>query len=111
MREMDKRKLLAEIESDEFAKLNGAIIRTVNMLGPGWHKVSDICPAFRDKSEAELFSSLDYLQALGAIQIQDRETKTLVDVTEFELSEVNIRLSATGIKLLRCVTNDELILM
>ncbi|MPN59769.1 hypothetical protein SDC9_207491 [bioreactor metagenome] len=105
-----KKKIMDEIVANDFAALNGSIIRIMgNVLGPGWQKGSDLMMAFRDKEESELYFSLDYLQQCDAIAVRDAETKEPVEIYDFELEEIQIRLTADGIKLLMVRKKDELI--
>jgi Tol biopolymer transport system component len=107
---IDKKKLMEEIVANDFAKLNGVIIRSLgNILGPGWQRMSDLLIALRDKQQSDIYFSLDYLQQLKAIDIREKETKEIVDIYDFDLEDVQIRLTPYGVKLLMVTAHDELI--
>ena len=108
--EADKKKMMDEIAANDFAKLNGAIIRTIgNIFSSKWFKVSDLLVAFRDKDESDLHFSFDYLQQCGLVHVRELESKDAVEINDFALYEVEARLTAEGIKLLMCRKKDELI--
>jgi hypothetical protein len=107
---LNKRKVTDEIVANDFAKLNGAVIRTMgNVFHSTWFKASDLKVVFRDKDEADIFFSLDYLQQCGAVAVRHIESKEHVEINDFDLDEVEIRLTADGIKLLMFRKKDELI--
>ena len=110
MNKQDKRRILEEVETDNFARLNGAIIRTIAVIfHSGWENGQNIRAAFKDKQESDIYSCLDYLQLCGAVKVRVSNTKDEVEINDFELDEVDIRLSDYGIKLYRGVKKDELI--
>ena len=65
--------------------------------------------AFRDKEDNDMHFSLDYLQQCGLIAVREIESKEPVEINDFDLDEVEARLTADGIKLLMCRKKDELI--
>jgi hypothetical protein len=109
-KEINKKKLMDEIVANDFAKLNGAIVRTLgNILGAGWQKATDLIIAFRDEDESAMYFSLEYLQQCGVIAVREIESQQPVEIYDFDLDDVQIRLTADGIKMLMCRKKDELI--
>ncbi len=112
---MDKRhdeakKVVDEIIANDFAKLNGAIIRTMGVIFHGaWEKADNLQLALKDKPEGELYASLDYLQLCGAIKVRVIDTIDEVEINDFDLEEVEVRLSDFGMKLWMKRKSDELI--
>lgn len=106
----NKKRVIDEIVANDFAKQNGAVVRTMgNIFHSTWFKASDLLVVFRDKEDADIYFSLDYLQQCGAISVRHMESKELVEINDFDLEEVEIRLTADGIKLLMVRKKDELI--
>lgn len=109
-KQLSRKKVEDEIMTADFSKLNGAIIRTIGLIFHGsWEKASNVKYAFKEKSDAEFRFSLDYLQLCGAIKVRVIDSTEEVEINDFDLDEVEIRLSAYGIKLWRGVQKDELI--
>ena len=107
---LDRKKVEDEIMTSDFSKLNGAVVRTMGLIFNGnWEKASNLKLAFKDKSEGEFCFSLDYLQLCGAIKVRVIDSTEEVEINAFDLEEVEVRLSAYGIKLWRKVQTDELI--
>lgn len=48
-----KEKLLAEMEQSDFAKNNGKIMRTLNVLAPSYHNLSSIQRILKDDGIGE----------------------------------------------------------
>ena len=108
--DLNKKRILEEVETDNFARLNGAIIRTMAVIfHSGWENGQNIRAAFKDKPESDIYSCLDYLQICGAVKVREAASKDEVEINDFDLDEVEIRLSGYGIKLYRGVKKDELI--
>jgi hypothetical protein len=106
----NKRKVIDEIVANDFAKLNGAIVRAMgNIFHSTWFKACDLQVVFRDKAESDIYVSLDYLQQCGMIAVRHIGSKDAVDIADFDLDEVEVRLTADGIKLLMVRKKDELI--
>jgi len=107
---VNKKKVIDEIVANDFAKQNGAIVRTMgNIFHSTWFKASDLQVVFRDKDESDIYFSLDYLQQCGMIAARHIESKEPVEINDFDLDEMEIRLTADGIKLLMVRKKDELI--
>jgi hypothetical protein len=107
---INKRKVIDEIVANDFAKLNGAVVRTMgNIFHSAWFRASDLKVVFKDKDEADIYFSLDYLQQSGAVSVRHIDTKESIEINDFDLNEVEIRLTADGIKLLMVRKKDELI--
>lgn len=109
-RELEKRKLLDEIQAESVEKLNGAIMRTIgHIFGFRWRPVSELMVAFRGKDESEMYYSLSYLQLSGYIQIREKESKSSVDINDFDLEDVEVRLLPKGSQLCMLRIKDELV--
>ena len=62
-----KEKLLAEMEQSDFAKNNGKIMRTLNVLAPSYHNLSSIQRILKDDGigEGQYAACLDFLALEG----------------------------------------------
>jgi len=93
------------IETNDFVKVNSGVMRY--MVGaPGWVKAIGITRLFE---EGQLHQALDYLQELGAIKVRAVDGKEPVEMCDFDIDEVEIRLTAMGIKLCNHKLYDELL--
>lgn len=108
--DLDKKKVIDAITANDFAKLNGAIVRTMGVIFHSrWEKASNLKLAFKDKEEIEIYQSLDYLQLCGAVTARTLDSRDEVEINMFDLDEIEIRLTADGIKLWMLRKKDELI--
>lgn len=67
-----KEKLLAEMEQSDFAKNNGKIMRTLNVLAPSYHNLSSIQRILKDDGigEGQYAACLDFLALEGYILLR-----------------------------------------
>lgn len=109
-RDLNKKKIMDEIAAKDFSELNGAVMRTIGtVFNSRWFKASDLLVAFKDKDETDIYFSLDYLQQGGFIAVRSIESKEAVEIYDFDLDEVEVRLTNDGLKLLMFRKKDELI--
>ena len=68
-----KEKLLAEMEQSDFAKNNGKIMRTLNVLAPSYHNLSSIQRILKDDGigEGQYAACLDFLALEGYILLPE----------------------------------------
>lgn len=107
---MDKKKIINEIEANDFSKQNGSVIRTIGtVFNTKWFDACDLKVVFKDLEESDIYQTLDYLQQGSFIAVRNKESKDNVEVYDFDLDEIEIRLTNEGLKLLMIRKKDELI--
>lgn len=108
--DLRKKKLLeTAMDTDDYVSFNGNMLRMIGVFAKPWLKAQKICPIYPDRSESEIYVSLDYLQISGFIKVRLVETKEEIEVSDFDLDEIEIRLLPEGEKILRMIKTDELV--
>ncbi len=108
--DIKKKKLLeTAMDTDDYASFNGGMLRMVGAFAKPWLKAQRICSIFPERNESEIYSSLDYLQISGFIKVRLTETREEVEISDFDLDEIEIRLLPDGEKILRVIKQDELV--
>jgi len=108
--EMERKKLMNKIVANDFAELNGAIMRTISaVFGFRWFKVDDLLLAFKDRQDEELLESLNYLEKAGYLEVRDIECKAKVEMQYVEPKETEAVLTAKGIRLVKFFFTDSAI--
>lgn len=108
--EAERKKLMTKIVANDFAELNGAIMRTVGTVFKfRWFKISDLLLAFTDRQDDEMLESLNYLEKAGYLEVRDIASKIRVEIQHVELDETEAVLTAKGIRLVKYFFTDSAI--
>lgn len=107
--DLNKKKIMDEITTNDFARMNGSVIRTIGTFARPWLKGTNIKDAFPQADESDIYAALDYLQQCGLISVRIIDTKESVEVYDFDLDEIEVRTTADGVKLLMMKKKDELV--
>lgn len=95
-----KEKLLAEMEQSDFAKNNGKIMRTLNVLAPSYHNLSSIQRILKDDGigEGQYAACLDFLALEGYILLRTvKDHVRCEDLADHNWTELEAKLSGKGI--------------
>ena len=99
--------LKKQIEAGNFAVNNGAVIRTVNILNGGWIKY-DVIKTVLDFVPLR---NLIYLQRAGYIDVRYCKSKAQINVEDASCDDIEVTLTARGMKLTTCVITDEAVII
>jgi hypothetical protein len=109
--DFEKKRLMDNLTVAAMEKLNGGILRVLNIYaGFRYRPAEEIFTLFLDgDDETGVYNAIAYLQQSGYIDIREKEGKTLVDVYDFDLEDLEIRLTPKGAQLLAFKINDVLV--
>ncbi|EJU21162.1 hypothetical protein HMPREF1143_1990 [Peptoanaerobacter stomatis] len=98
-----------KIEQSDFAKNNGRVIRTINVLSGKFINVDSVCDALNNvMSIGEFDECLIYLYKGVYIEVREAATQRIVDdFAKYVYSELEVTLTQKGIKLARGFITDE----
>lgn len=98
-----------KIEQSDFAKNNGRILRTINILSGKFVNVSSVCDALYEYMNiGEFDESLIYLYKSCYIELRTEYTHKIIDDFEkYSYKEMEVSLTQKGIKLARGFITDE----
>lgn len=107
-----KEKLLAEMEQSDFAKNNGKIMRTLNVLAPSYHNLSSIQRILKDDGigEGQYAACLDFLALEGYILLRTvKDHVRCEDLADHNWTELEAKLSGKGMRVLEKDVKDAMI--
>ncbi|MGP1599366.1 hypothetical protein [Peptoanaerobacter stomatis] len=98
-----------KIEQSDFAKNNGRLIRTINILSGKFINVDSVCDALNEYMNiGEFDESLIYLYKSCYIEIRTKHTHKIIDDFEkYSYSELEVSLTHKGIKVAKGFIVDE----
>jgi len=98
-----------KILQSDFAKNNGRILRTVNILSGKYINVDSICDALEEvMTVGEFDESLVYLHKGCYIEIRNKYNQHIIlDMTKETYKDIEVCLTQKGIKLARGFIVDE----
>ena len=97
---MDKSQLLRKIEAGAFIESNGRVLRTINILKEKYVRLSTIRYALPDIAVGDISKSVNFLEEEGYIHLRTVETKEAASISDFNIDELEAKLSGKGIRLL-----------
>ena len=117
-----KEKLLAEMEQSDFAKNNGKIMRTLNVLAPSYHNLSSIQRILKDDGIGDARgrphgvgvgqspACLDFLALEGYILLRTvKDHVRCEDLADHNWTELEAKLSGKGMRVLEKDVKDAMI--
>ena len=107
-----KEKLLAEMEQSDFAKNNGKIMRTLNVLAPSYHNLSSIQRILKDDGigEGQYAACLDFQALEGYILLRTvKDHVRCEDLADHNWTELEAKLSGKGMRVLEKDVKDAMI--
>lgn len=110
-REINAEDALKSVTAGEFKKNNGLVVRAAALGFPyKWFNIDEVMNVINNRStEKEIEKSLCYLADEGYFKVRHQDSKETVDIADFEIEELEFRISAKGTRLCEFVVKDELI--
>ena len=109
---MEKDKLLKNIDSVKFKRINGKILRIINMLEGEYTSLEIVYNILMNSIRLDEFHrSIVYLLKAAYIEIRNENTKERVSSEEISNKDCEATLTATGIRLAMGFAKDEAIEM
>lgn len=105
----NKEKIQREIEKADFVKINGKILRTLNVIPESSVSLTSLEYTFNGVEHSSFINSVKYLNLSGYVELKNRRTKKAIAFSESEYEETEISLTAKGIRALCGAVEDECI--
>ena len=97
---------MQRVKAKRFAKNNGLVLRTINILRIGYQKLEDVFFALSEVKEHEFLDSVNYLFLSEYILLRDIKSKQPKDIADVPYEKLEAKLSTKGIKLLEGEIED-----
>lgn len=113
MKELNAKEAIESVTATEFRKNNGIVVRAAALGKPrSWFDVNDLQVIINNRmSEEDIAKCLFYMTDEGYFKVRHCETNAAVDIADFDIEDLEFRLSAKGTRLIECVEKDDLILL
>lgn len=102
---MNRDEMLKRIKASDFIDNNGKILRGIHMLMHDYKRLSSIYKALGIDSD-DFMDSVNYLIESEYIRIRHCDSHKYVELADFNLDEIESKLTAKGIQLLAGAFND-----
>ncbi|MEE1155698.1 MAG: type VI secretion protein [Acutalibacteraceae bacterium] len=103
MTQMDK------IKTGRCIKNNGRVLRTINLLSYRYVRLTDAQYALDDIPEDELLDSINYLTEAGYIKSRDIKSHSFGTLADYNIEQLEAKLTDKGLKLLSGKLKDEMV--
>ena len=99
----------AKLEQSDFAKNNGRILRTINIMHGKFVNIDSVCDALEQYMNiGEFDESLIYLHKSCYVEIRIKSNAKIIDdFSKYSYKEIEVSLTQKGIKLARGFVADE----
>ena len=100
-------KLEKKMIESEFASINGAIMRALNILEHRYKKLSSILGALKGEGDStgQFIANMNFLEE----ELRDSETRQARSISDFDYDTLEGKLSGKGLRLLKGVIDDDLV--
>lgn len=107
---MNDKKIQNDIKNNSFFRMNGTILRTLNIVVDSRCGLSSLEYAFKQTTDhSSLIESIRYLHESGYIKLTDCDSRKPVDLKEDTFRDTETSLTAKGIQVLRGAITDSCI--
>ena len=107
---VEDKETLNRMNRGRFIKNNGLVLRTMTVLERNFKKLSEIIYALEiNVQEDESIKSLNYLYESGYIRLRQIKTKKEADISDFDIEELEAKITQKGTLLMEGVIVDELV--
>ena len=107
---MDRDEIMKQIRADAFPKNNGAVLTCINLLNRiGFSRLDKVKSGVENWGieKADFLDSVHFLQQAGYIETRTIEGKVMgADLADFSYQNLEVRVSAKGIRLMQGSIND-----
>ncbi|MEG0304344.1 MAG: type VI secretion protein [Oscillospiraceae bacterium] len=97
---MDNKEILQRMEAGAFIENNGKVLRAINLIKGKYIKLSQVRFALPTVAYDDVFKSINFLSEEGYMHIRSVETKENANIADFNLEDLEGKLSGKGIRLL-----------
>ncbi|MCM1235549.1 MAG: type VI secretion protein [Ruminococcus flavefaciens] len=104
---MDRTTLNKRITAGNFVENNGSVLRTANILETKYNKLKNIQYALPNIEKGDIENSINYLYEAGYLHLRNTESKQPSSLADDDFNELESKLTAKGIRLLKGVIQDE----
>jgi len=113
MKELTAKEAIESVTAKEFKKNNGIVARAAVFGKPrSWFDLEDLRDIINNRmSDEDIVKCLFYLTDEGYFKVRHVETKMEVDIADFEIEDLQFRISSKGTRLFESVEKDDLILL
>lgn len=106
-----KEKIMTEMAAADFIKNTGLIMRTINYIPEfknKWFRLSELEMALSSRTieKEKLYEALSYLEGKRYIQARDRDSKHPIEFMDIDEELVDLKLTADGMLIVKCITKD-----
>ncbi len=107
---MNEKETLGRMHRAGFIRNNGYVLRAMTLLERNFKKLSEIIYALEvSVSEDECVKSLNYLFESGYIRLRHIKSKANADISDFDIDELEAKITQKGTLLMEGVIADELV--
>lgn len=113
MRDINAKEALNKITAAEFKRNNGIVMRAMSVAFPRrWFETWELKKVVQDRMNTEeLQKTLVYLSDEGYLKYRHLSKKAATDIMDYELQDLEFRVTPKGTRLIECVEKNELIEM
>lgn len=105
---MNENEILAKMQSEKFSDNNGVILRAIHIGVPKYTNLAHLKTALRSEiDKADFSDSVNYLFLTGYINIRKTSSKLPADIADSSIDDLEAKVSASGIKLLKGKVKDD----
>lgn len=105
----DKNEVIKKIRAARFVKNNGAVIRAINLLRYKYERLAEVKYALDDIDDSDYLDSVNYLTESGYISLRHIKNKQPADIADVDYTDLEAKLTASGIKLLAGNIYDDMV--
>lgn len=99
-----------KVEAGRFKKCNGIVMNSiVRIHRNNWFDYDELKDGLQayNLDDYEIYDALDYLESRKYIEVRESETREPVRLSDFELDEIEFKLSADGQLVGRAIKTDD----
>jgi hypothetical protein len=113
MKELTAKEAIESVTAKEFKRNNGIVVRAAALGKPrSWFDLNDLRDIINNRmSDEDIIKCLFYLTDEGYFKVRHCETNAAVDIADFDIEDLEFRLSSKGTRLFECIEKDDLILL
>lgn len=107
-----EKEMKRRLEVGDFARNNGRILRTVNILRGKWINLATVQEALeRDMNVGDFENSIIYLEKSGYVEVRDTTSKTIIEVGTASYSHAEVTLTKEGMDVALYFKKDEAVIV